>query len=157
MIFNKKEYIIYEKINYTTYLNLVLTFCSSMIAFAKGPNSESDMYIVNLKDGISPHWDLTCPGGKHRMKSNGKGVVYDTSGNRVINGYCYQCSNCFLVLASQHDPRISHTLGKYHFHMAYEPIGITGIIINNATYIEEFNGDTRTDSFWQSFEFIKGL
>lgn len=91
------------------------------------------------------------------MKSNGKGVVYDTSGNRVINGYCYQCSNCFLVLASQHDPRISHTLGKYHFHMAYEPIGITGIIINNATYIEEFNGDTRTDSFWQGFEFIKGL
>jgi len=41
--------------------------------------------------------------------------------------------------------------------MAYEPIGITGIIINNATYIEEFNGDTRTDSFWQGFEFIKGL
>lgn len=90
------------------------------------------------------------------MKSNGIGIAKDHSGNTVFRGYCYQCSHCYLVLCSERDPRDSHTLGKYCFYMAYEPIGAYGCIIDDAA-IETFNGDVRTDSFWQGFVFVKGL
>lgn len=127
-------------------------------AFAKSNNQfiEGDEGLTILDGSIVPLYDVSCPGGKHNMKSNGVGRAMDSSGKTIFNGACYQCSNCYLVLCSESDPQRTHTLGRYCFYMAYEPIGTAGCVVRGAQ-IESFYGDVRTDSFWQGFIFTKGV
>jgi len=99
---------------------------------------------------------MASPIGKHNMKSNGIGKAYNSSGNLEIDGYCYQCSYCYLVLISERDPCYQYSLGKYATTMAYEPIGTYGCVLYNAA-INAFYGDRRQDSYWQGFQFSKGL
>ena len=139
---------------------ITMIFCFSIVAYAAendhriGENNDETLTIFD--GSIAPLYEITCPSGKHNMKSNRVGVAANSSGQTVFRGYCYQCSNCYLVLCSERDPRTTHTLGRYCFYMAYEPVGTAGCVVNNAS-IQSFTGDLRTDSFWQGFQFSKGV
>lgn len=138
-------------------VSILMVLCTATGALAGGHEKDpSDIEGLTVFDGaVSSLYEITCPGGKHDMKSNGIGTALDGSGKTVFRGFCYQCQNCYLVLCSESDPYFSRTLGRYCFYMAYEPIGTVGCTVKNAK-IETFTGDVRFDSFWQGFVFRKG-
>lgn len=137
-------------------LSLVLVvalICPMFSVMAADIHTDCDLTATDTP--LQPMYEITCISGKHKMQSSGVGRAYTTSGTKAIEGFCYQCSKCYLVMVSELDPYFNHAHGDYCFKQEYESINAVSWNIYNAT-IYNCSTDRRTSSFWQGFEFYKG-
>ena len=123
---------------------------------------EQDEEYLQSSLAIQPFYVVSCPQGrKHQMVGRGTGVVYSGSlqkpGTRLIYGSVNQCKNCYLLLFSEGNPRISGILGKYLLYNANGPQSNYGVVCYAGTSkLDTFKGLLASDPFWSGFEFING-
>jgi hypothetical protein len=136
------------------FLILFLVFCVSTTV---GTSVVAQSGIA--KSGVvTPDYIVSCPDGpKHLMEGRGFARVFEGTlqnpGNLIFYGFTNQCTNCYLVLASEGNPRGSGILGRYRLDSySYN-------VSNNGTYFYggidgSFTGNLLQDSFWAGFSFI---
>lgn len=97
---------------------------------------------------VEPYTYTACEYGNgiHQAERRGNATVYTTGGTILIDGDpCWQCKNCYLVIATTGDPTAAGGIVGFYYTRAYfEPIGILGAIIEvpNDTILPYVNSKT---------------
>ncbi|EUJ25912.1 Uncharacterised protein [Listeria grayi] len=116
---------------------------------------ESIQIIDTSKPVITPRFIPCGMGGKHMMKGNGIGYVWnkDTKKYLLERGQSYRCSKCGLVVVSQNNVFAgAKSLGKYYTG-AGAASNITAIIVKGKKTKLHKNTSLARDPFTQGMSF----
>lgn len=131
---------------YKKTLSYILLFTIIFAVGLQNVYASEKIFLRNI--GIEPYTYTACEYGNgiHQAERRGTATIITVGGTVLMDGTpCWQCKNCYLVIATSGDPTATGGIVGYYYTRAYiEPIGLLGAIIQvpNNTVLPYVNSKT---------------
>ncbi len=110
----------------------LVTVCCFVLIFALAvfPCSAA----VGGDEIVTPLVNAPCTGGNGTcvMASHGTAHLYDAYTGDDLYSYfcCWQCQNCYTIMATEGDPLLGQIIGHYVFVKSFEPMNATVALLD---------------------------